>query len=616
MDEIELKIRKVRLPIKLKLIFLIAVLLISAVSFYVYFALNLFEKDKSAYIYENGLSHTESISDQISNRIGSAYSQVKILEQLYLRDNRRELVKNVFDATSDIIEFSIYQSVENHSGEQVFGLRDEIILKSNDLSSRFFSNLEKVSPLPFKKCFEEGTVFRAVMSDERLPHILIMSYLKEKKIFSVGRFRVSDFLAILGRNKAYNSYIIDASGEVIFSSGMVAKLSKQSRLQILSAKQSNGVREVVLNGEEFLLSFSETRKMNLMVVYEISKGRAFLAARSLMNKSLYFGLFILSIVIIAAILFSRSLTSPIEKLFQGTVKMAEGDFETEISLKGRDEIGSLSDSFNFMIRKIRHYMEEMKEKVRLENELAVANLVQNSFFPESDLKVNQLNLAAYYRPASECGGDWWGVLEHGRKTVVLVGDATGHGVPAALITATAHCSAHSLKEFSKVNPQILDSPATILDYMNKAVCASGDQILMTFFVAVIDHDSNQLIYSNASHNPPLLCRKVDGIYTKNSLTPLISDSSPHLGKDYNSEYHDDRVEIEADDVIIFFTDGIVEGSDPEGKQWGNRKFLKSIVDNLEFDVSTIRDNVMTEAMCFYNTQPPDDDITFVVTRLD
>ena len=136
-------------------------------------------------------------------------------------------------------------------------------------------------------------------------------------------------------------------------------------------------------------------------------------------------------------------------LFTATQRIAEGNFETKVEIPSSDEIGALSDSFNFMSDEITRFMGEMKEKARLENEVKVAQLVQSSFFPNDDITIGPVDISAFYQPASECGGDWWGYVEDENVLVLIIADATGHGVPAALLTATANCSINTIKLFSK-----------------------------------------------------------------------------------------------------------------------------------------------------------------------
>jgi sigma-B regulation protein RsbU (phosphoserine phosphatase) len=149
-----------------------------------------------------------------------------------------------------------------------------------------------------------------------------------------------------------------------------------------------------------------------------------------------------------------------------TQELASGNFSKRVKLKGSDEVGALSDSINDMANKIVVFMEEMKEKARLENEVAVAQLVQASFFPES----TQLpDITGHMEPASECGGDWWGYFDHGDWRVVFIADATGHGVPAALLTATMNCCKTSLGYILESKPDIVKQPDEILRFKSSCV---------------------------------------------------------------------------------------------------------------------------------------------------
>ena len=127
---------------------------------------------------------------------------------------------------------------------------------------------------------------------------------------------------------------------------------------------------------------------------------------------MFFAVFIVSISGILIVLFSRSLSKPIENLYLASNEIAKGNFETSVDIKSSDEIGFLGKSFNFMVAEIKKYMEEMKEKARLENEIQVAKLVQEQFFPKNSHTSESFSIDAFSTPASECGGDWWGFFEH------------------------------------------------------------------------------------------------------------------------------------------------------------------------------------------------------------
>ena len=313
---------------------------------------------------------------------------------------------------------------------------------------------------------------------------------------------------------------------------MITSSREKILVMLFFQKALTGSKRIVDEaGRIYLLTFSTIEDLGLKIVSLIEYKEAFRAITFLIQMSGIFAVFIICIGVISSILGAKTLTQPVQALMEGTVAVGHGDFSTKVEVKSQDELGVLGDSFNYMQGEILKYMDEVKEKTRMEGELAVAQLVQNSFFPNQSFENNLLQIAGSYQSASECGGDWWGFSEINDKTIVFIGDATGHGVPAALITATAYTSVNIIEDLSRSNPEISLSPDKILEQMNHAVYKMGGQILMTFFVGVIDHRSKMLTYSNASHNPPfLLTNNAGGSPTKEDIMPLDGNPGYRLGR--------------------------------------------------------------------------------------
>jgi sigma-B regulation protein RsbU (phosphoserine phosphatase) len=265
-----------------------------------------------------------------------------------------------------------------------------------------------------------------------------------------------------------------------------------------------------------------------------------------------------------------------------------------------------------MSEKILVYIQEMKEKSRLENELAVAKLVQDSFFPPNKVKIQKLSLASFYTPATECGGDWWGHIEAEDKTIVIIADATGHGVPAAFLTATVHSCVQTLEQVSKTHPDILSTPEKILTFMNETVTRIGKDILLTGFVMIFDQKTGNLTYSNASHLDPLVLRVPhDRAATKQDLIPLMEGKGPRLGHEKTPSFKPGNFQLEKNDVFVLWTDGLTEAENPEGKQWGQRNFLKAFLSSETTEVTKIRENIINQLISFNKEHPFEDDVTLI-----
>lgn len=254
----------------------------------------------------------------------------------------------------------------------------------------------------------------------------------------------------------------------------------------------------------------------------------------------------------------------------------------------------------------------MKEKARIESELKVAQLVQNSFFPKQAMVKSTFSFDGRYMPASECSGDWWGYFEQGPIVTMIVCDATGHGVPAALITAAAHSCISTLKIDSE---KTYISPKTVLEKLNKVVCSMNSEILMTAFVLEIDESKKQIKYSNASHMNPYLIHKSDEGYSKDGVDPLIGNNGARVGEKLTSTYEETIVPIAKGDRIVLFSDGLTE-MEVEGKAWGQRNFLKSVLKGCEKEASGLLNSILEDFSLHRKSAPLQDDITLVAVSFE
>lgn len=396
------------------------------------------------------------------------------------------------------------------------------------------------------------------------------------------------------------------------------KLSKVSETEqkalapLLTQSIHEGVREIKLAEKTVLYAYDYDPEANFAFIVYLEESKAFEATTNLIQKSTYYGLFILGVSMLLSVFLARPLTAQLETLFQMTQELAQGNFEKRVQLKGHDEVGALSDSINDMAGKIVVFMDEMKEKARLENEVAVAQLVQSSFFPEA---TSLPDIFGHFEPATECGGDWWGYFDHQDWRVVFIADATGHGVPAALLTATMNCCKTSLSFILESRPEIISRPDEILRFMNQAVHGAGKKIQVTCFVASLNRKTNELIYSNASHTPSLLYSGGPGELSKESFQPLIAANGPRLGQKPDSVFTSASHHLALGDTIFLYTDGLTEAENAEGNRWGERRLLKALAKSGQASPHEIIESVLQDFKTHVQERPNDDDITIVAMKV-
>jgi sigma-B regulation protein RsbU (phosphoserine phosphatase) len=450
-----------------------------------------------------------------------------------------------------------------------------------------------------------------------MPHALIAIYAPELNLIYTSRIVAEPLENIINQSGVYQSFLMSNLGKFHFSNQseisdeiLKTALSKY----VLADQMQQGVKDIPIEDKDFLISFQKMPNLNLTIVSQIAKEKAYSMAQFLIQKSFAFALMVISLAVIVGSFVSTSLTRPIETLMSATKHIANGNFKNKVDITSKDELSVLGNAFNHMSDEIIHYMEEVKEKVRMEDELAVAQLVQSSFFPADDSQYGNLAVAGHYKSASECGGDWWGSLKIGDKVFLFVGDATGHGVPAALVTATANCCANMIIELSKTNPAYLNSPAAVLEMMSNSVYKLGGKILMTFFVGIYDDKTGKLVYSNASHNSPIIYRHSPDEPNKKDIIVLMDAIGPRLGHKENPEYSDAETYLNEEDVLLLFSDGMIEAQNPKNQQWGDRRFIKSFLQYAKQSPREMINGLIKDAYSFYEEVPPDDDITLVIAK--
>ncbi|MGK5092572.1 AAA family ATPase [Deltaproteobacteria bacterium TL4] len=249
--------------------------------------------------------------------------------------------------------------------------------------------------------------------------------------------------------------------------------------------------------------------------------------------------------------------------------------------------------------------------IRREEELKTAAAVQKALLPKHLPQVENLNLAAYFESASETGGDWYGFMSKLHDTlIILIGDVTGHGTPAALVTATASATARMLeKMYAFEGNRRKITPSVILSHLNHAVFEAGaPNYLMTFFVASIQLSNGLMTFANAGHVFPELIRK-------NRTEKRLLASGKRLGCQESSIYEDNTIQLEEGDLLFFYTDGLTENLNPEGKEWGSRNLTQFLKSNHDASAQEIINQLNLEVKRFNQGTPIEDDITMVVCQV-
>jgi PAS domain S-box-containing protein len=199
---------------------------------------------------------------------------------------------------------------------------------------------------------------------------------------------------------------------------------------------------------------------------------------------------------------------------------------------------------------------EAQERERIEQELRIARLIQQTLLPKVLPELPGYDVAAYYQPAREVGGDFYDFLEleNGRLGLV-VGDVTDKGVPAALVMATT-------RTMLRAAAQRLFSPEEVLRRANDVLVTDiPPNMFITCLYAILEPGSGRLVYANAGHDPPYLRR------SGGDCEELRATGMP-LGLMPGMSYEEKEIVLEAGESVLFYSDGLVEAHDPHGEMFG------------------------------------------------
>ncbi|HVV83900.1 MAG TPA: SpoIIE family protein phosphatase, partial [Kofleriaceae bacterium] len=319
------------------------------------------------------------------------------------------------------------------------------------------------------------------------------------------------------------------------------------------------------------------------------------------------GILFVLIGTLLAIFQGLQISKPIKSLAWRADQIARGDLNARVDVTSTDEIGVLGENFNYMADQIAVLLTQAADKATLEKELEVARAIQETLVPSHEpIDKGNLKLAGYFQPASTCGGDWWTWhdLTEGRLLVVI-GDVTGHGVPSAMITAAAKAACDVARREAKDDVD----PAKLLEIMNSAIYQSAKRkFVMTCFASVIDTAKRTITYANAGHNFPYLYRATEGGGEFGSL--MIRGN--RLGDLADSTYELKTTELQAGDLLVWYTDGIVECESETGEEYGEKRFRASVRRAAALDAAEIRDAVVSDAAAYFGDAVRKDDITLVL----
>jgi len=314
---------------------------------------------------------------------------------------------------------------------------------------------------------------------------------------------------------------------------------------------------------------------------------------------------------------SLTITRSVAELYKGTRALDAGHLEYRIPAKRKDQLAALANSFNRMAASVSDLLVQQREKERLLSELAIAQEVQTTLFPNSPAFMGSLEVHGECLPARTVGGDYFdfifsfgpGLGAEGRSAghvTLALGDISGKGISAALLMSALHSADRAFS--AAVNEEgIPVSPALLLKLLNAHLYRSTQSSrYATLFLATYDPATRILTYSNGGHLPPL-------VISKDGTVQHLEVGGAVVGLLDGLEYEEATIQLEPGDLFIAYTDGLTE-PEKNGEDFGEQRLMEFVRARRTRPLTMLATETLQVVKAWIGDQEQPDDMTVVLAR--
>ena len=244
---------------------------------------------------------------------------------------------------------------------------------------------------------------------------------------------------------------------------------------------------------------------------------------------------------------------------------------------------------------------------RLELQVEIARQVQSELLPSPTQAYHPLGLSTVYRPAEQVSGDFYDVFPSGDgRIAIVIGDVSGKGVPAALVMGVIHGAVRSSAWSESTSAHERESGQLNLLLCEKSAASRYASLFWCYY----EPSAHELSYVNAGHYPPLLVGERD----QGVEVTRLDAGGPVLGLLPAARYEQARCRVRPGDVLVLYSDGLTEATNPAGEEYGERRLREFLATTGPGGTDQIRDAILKSASAFIGAGPPRDDLTLVVAK--
>jgi serine phosphatase RsbU (regulator of sigma subunit)/sensor domain CHASE-containing protein len=348
---------------------------------------------------------------------------------------------------------------------------------------------------------------------------------------------------------------------------------------------------------------------------------------------LIISLIVAGLVFDAVVIFllERSILSRMAMLVTGVNKVRDtNDLALRLSIQGDDEMSNLTANINEMLNAIAHSDEQQKqtlakladanteiqslnEKLKSDNlrmgaELEVTRELQQKILPKPEEleQVSDLDIAGFMEPASEVGGDYYDVLQNHERTLISIGDVTGHGLESGILMVMTQTAVRTLLAANITNYNLF------LNLINQVIFENVQRMNSekTLTLALLDYKAGKITLTG-QHEEMIVVRadgEIECISTIDLGFPV------GLEPDISEYIAQTEVELFAGDGVVLYTDGLTEAEDKDLNQYGSERLCEVLKHNWHHSAREIQQAVIEDLRSHLGDIPFEDDVTILVMK--
>ena len=318
-------------------------------------------------------------------------------------------------------------------------------------------------------------------------------------------------------------------------------------------------------------------------------------------------LFFEFVALVIGISITRTITGAVHHLYEATQRVQAADFSTRIPVKGADQLADLSNSFNTMTANLEKLLVVAKDNERLQADLAIAREVQEQLYPRTVPPSESLVLTAKLNPARAVSGDYYDYQRiHPQRIAIAIGDVAGKGISAALLMANVQSALRAqIRHTQEIGHPC--STSLVVSQLNKHLHAhTTAEKYATFYFGVYDEATGILTSTNAGHLQPLLFRR--GEVQRLDVNGMV------VGAFALATYDESSVQLEKDDLLVLYTDGITEPENEYEEMFGEDRLIETIQRVIDQSNEAVITEVFRAVEQWIHAPDSNDDMTILLVR--